>query len=255
MSRTALRSVLIVDDDPVYLALYRRQLEAYADTLEVQCAEDGYQALEYLAENEPALIILDISMPRFDGHEFLAILMAKDAYAQIPIWIFSSMTDDFAQLKKKHGNALVARKPVTDELLKQALRIQFGDPSYASSTTSAPSRSGRLFNHETLVRFTGQNPQTQKAVVTEFCRLVPERKQRVLELALGMRLDDLRDLLHALEGSLGMIGGTTALKTLHELRDAAASTAGNDAIPNRAKALVAALSDLQRELQQTFELA
>ena len=58
--------VLIVDDDPFIRRLIATTLEDVAD-FEVRQAADGEQALEVAAADPPAIVFLDIDMPRLDG--------------------------------------------------------------------------------------------------------------------------------------------------------------------------------------------
>jgi CheY-like chemotaxis protein len=58
--------VLIVDDDPFIRRLIATTLEDVSG-FEVRQAGDGEQALEVAADGAPAIIFLDIDMPRLDG--------------------------------------------------------------------------------------------------------------------------------------------------------------------------------------------
>ena len=60
------RTVLIVDDDPFIRKLVSTTLEDVAG-FELREAADGVEALEAAAEVQPAIVFLDIDMPRMDG--------------------------------------------------------------------------------------------------------------------------------------------------------------------------------------------
>lgn len=60
------RSVLIVDDDPFIRKLVATTLEDVAG-FQLHQAGDGLEALETAARVKPALVFLDIDMPRLDG--------------------------------------------------------------------------------------------------------------------------------------------------------------------------------------------
>ena len=55
---------------------------------------DGASALERLAEITPALIMLDMRMPRMDGFEFLTKLRANPDWTRIPVVIVSGLGDE-----------------------------------------------------------------------------------------------------------------------------------------------------------------
>nr|NIR43077.1 response regulator [Gemmatimonadota bacterium]NIS02163.1 response regulator [Gemmatimonadota bacterium]NIT65858.1 response regulator [Gemmatimonadota bacterium]NIU53992.1 response regulator [Gemmatimonadota bacterium]NIV24615.1 response regulator [Gemmatimonadota bacterium] len=62
-------------------------------------AENGRVGLERLAENRPALILLDLLMPEMDGFEFLERLRELDGGESIPVVVITAkeLTDDDRQ--------------------------------------------------------------------------------------------------------------------------------------------------------------
>jgi len=65
-----LRKLLVIDDDTKLLASYRDLLSPYG--FEVLTAPDGQEAIGIVERNpDILLVILDISMPRMDGREWL----------------------------------------------------------------------------------------------------------------------------------------------------------------------------------------
>jgi CheY-like chemotaxis protein len=98
--------VLIVDDNPDT----REALEAVLSVkgYSAVAAADGLEALAYLRGGGPAsLIILDLCMPRMDGHAFRAAQMADPRLARIPVVIFTATGDsvkDPAPLLRKDAN-------------------------------------------------------------------------------------------------------------------------------------------------------
>ena len=64
-------SILLVDDNSIFRSLVRDYIEQQEDMEVVGEAGDGEEALEQIENLMPDLVLLDISMPRFDG---LAVL-------------------------------------------------------------------------------------------------------------------------------------------------------------------------------------
>lgn len=69
-----LKKILVVDDNEPDLYLSKETIREFDPSIEVFEAIHGQDALDKLAANifQPDLILLDISMPVMNGHEFLA---------------------------------------------------------------------------------------------------------------------------------------------------------------------------------------
>lgn len=69
--RTERRKILIVEDSPTMVKLYRMILGRDPDA-DLIIAADGFEGLDRAAQEEDlSLIVVDINMPRMDGLEFL----------------------------------------------------------------------------------------------------------------------------------------------------------------------------------------
>ena len=70
---SALKKVLLIDDDKALNFINRLTLQDHSADCHIAEALDGQQALDYLAEHDecPDVIFLDINMPGMDGFEFL----------------------------------------------------------------------------------------------------------------------------------------------------------------------------------------
>jgi signal transduction histidine kinase len=75
--------ILVVDDNPDNVELLAKRLQASGyRTCE---AYDGEQALVKVAEEDPALVILDVMMPKLDGFEVCRRLKTEDRTRSIPV--------------------------------------------------------------------------------------------------------------------------------------------------------------------------
>ncbi|GAB4503666.1 MAG: two-component system response regulator PhoP [Anaerolineales bacterium] len=68
--------ILLVDDEPSIIQLARMYLER--EGFRVQAVGDGEAALEAAASQRPALIVLDVMLPKLDGFEVCRRLRARD---------------------------------------------------------------------------------------------------------------------------------------------------------------------------------
>ncbi len=83
------RSILLIEDEPDIQTVVKFALEATGGH-EVTVAEDGLKGLEVARSEQPDVILLDVMMPRMDGHELLRLLKASDKTSEIPVIFLSA---------------------------------------------------------------------------------------------------------------------------------------------------------------------
>ena len=98
-----IRTILLAEDNPKDVEL---TLEAMADNNlanQVVVVKDGVEVLEYLRSEgayklrkagNPAVILLDIKMPRMDGIEVLRIIRSDTALKKIPVVVLTSSSEE-----------------------------------------------------------------------------------------------------------------------------------------------------------------
>lgn len=77
-----------MDDEKDLVALIARRLEAAG--YEVSTAYDGYEAVGAAQKGKPDLILLDLMLPKLNGHQVCRLLKFSDSTKEIPIVIFSA---------------------------------------------------------------------------------------------------------------------------------------------------------------------
>lgn len=85
------KKVLIVDDNPDASEPLARLLRRLG--LQAACAQSGPEALTLLEADLPDLMILDVMMPGMDGLEVLKRVRDNPRTAEMPVVIFSAITD------------------------------------------------------------------------------------------------------------------------------------------------------------------
>jgi chemotaxis protein histidine kinase CheA/ActR/RegA family two-component response regulator len=80
--------LLVVDDSPSVRRVVSNMLKA--NGWEVLTARDGVEALEQIARERPAAVLLDIEMPRMDGYELIASIRAQEQYRDLPLIALTS---------------------------------------------------------------------------------------------------------------------------------------------------------------------
>ena len=113
--------ILVVDDDTSNLRMASRILSA--EQMRVSCLKSGEDALAFLKNNRPDLILLDVHMPGMDGFEALASIRAGKETANIPV-IFLTADDDSSTETRglKAGAEDFIKKPFVPEVLLLRVR-------------------------------------------------------------------------------------------------------------------------------------
>ena len=84
-------SILVVDDDEVSVMAIDRALSRLGIANPVIRARDGIEALETMRTlMRPFIILLDINMPRMNGHEFLAEIRSDPRYKGHVVFILTT---------------------------------------------------------------------------------------------------------------------------------------------------------------------
>lgn len=117
-----LRRILMVEDDPRDVVLTLTALEQYNLANEVVVVGDGEEALDYLyqrgkfkarANGNPAVLLLDLKLPKVDGLEVLQQIKTDEGLKMIPVVVLTSSREERDMLAsyKLGVNAYVV-KPV-----------------------------------------------------------------------------------------------------------------------------------------------
>jgi DNA-binding response OmpR family regulator len=91
----AMRTVLVVDDEPRIVQLARDYLEHAG--FAVRTASDGRAALDEVRRQRPDLVVLDLGLPGLDGLEVTRELR-RDPASQIPIVMLTARDDELDKL-------------------------------------------------------------------------------------------------------------------------------------------------------------
>ena len=114
--------ILLVEDDPKDVELTMTALEEYNLSNEVVVAMDGEEALDYLyyrgkfqrrSSDNPAVVLLDLKLPKVDGLEVLETIKQDEKLKMIPVVVLTSSREerDLVASYKLGVNAYVV-KPV-----------------------------------------------------------------------------------------------------------------------------------------------
>ncbi len=85
------KRILLAEDDIFVRDMYSVRLKK--DGYEVKTVKDGRQALEWLSQNTPDIILLDIMMPFMDGLEVLAEIQKNENLNTIPVIMLTNLSE------------------------------------------------------------------------------------------------------------------------------------------------------------------
>ena len=98
-----LRTILLAEDNPKDLELTLEALAEHNLANQVAVVKDGVEALEFLRREgkyklrkpgNPAVLLLDIKMPRMDGIEVLRAIRCDPALKTLPIVMLTSSREE-----------------------------------------------------------------------------------------------------------------------------------------------------------------
>src|SRR6266404_1042119 len=112
--------ILLLDDDPDLLDLYREILSQLPSQPEIHTATSGTRAIALLEAEAFRLLICDLKMPKMDGLQVLSIVRRK--YPQLRTVVLTSVMDEqFRSRVYALGVDLFWRKPGTEEEIRMFL--------------------------------------------------------------------------------------------------------------------------------------
>ena len=113
--------VMVIDDSKTI----RRTAETLLskEGCEVITATDGFDALAKIADSHPAIIFVDIMMPRLDGYQTCALIKNNADFQSTPVIMLSSKDGLFDRAKGRIvGSDQYLTKPFSKDELLSAIR-------------------------------------------------------------------------------------------------------------------------------------
>lgn len=104
---------------------------------EVITASDGFDALAKIVDHNPAVIFVDVLMPRLDGYQTCAVIKQNSTFKDVPVILLSSRDGLFDKARGRVvGSDQFLTKPFTKEELIEAIQAHI--PGFAAAQQTAP---------------------------------------------------------------------------------------------------------------------
>jgi two-component system response regulator len=131
-----LKTILIVEDNPDHLELALLTLREDGAHNDIVVAHDGAQALDYLhgqgahagrdCTRQPALVLLDLKLPKLSGIEVLQRMRAHPLTATVPAVVMTSSSEeeDMAASYRSGANSFVCKPVDFGEFTRKLKHLQ-----------------------------------------------------------------------------------------------------------------------------------
>jgi CheY-like chemotaxis protein len=170
--------ILIVEDEPNDVELTLAALEEHDLGTEIVVARDGQEALDYLhrrgafntrSNGNPALVLLDLNLPKVDGLEVLQQMKSDERLKGVPVVVLTSGTfgEDVGIEALKKG--------ATDYVLKT--RLSRLPPAVQAALREGKERAERKRAEEALRRSEMYLAEAQRLSRTGSCALNPTTRK------------------------------------------------------------------------------
>ncbi|WP_405267806.1 response regulator [Cellulophaga sp. Ld12] len=126
-------TILLVEDNEGDVLLTTEALESCKITNTLKVVNDGEEALNFVFkkrpfanEKTPDLILLDVNLPKKNGHEVLQILKADSTYKHIPVVMLttSSSTLDIKKAYSHYVNCYITKPVEPTDFLSAVAQIE-----------------------------------------------------------------------------------------------------------------------------------
>ncbi len=121
------KPILLVEDDRIDAMTVQRALKDIKVANQVIIRENGEEALEYLRDEanlKPAIILLDLNMPKMNGIEFLEVAKTDDSIRKIPVIVLTTSHGEWDRIQSFDlGAAGYMVKPVDYTQFVEVIRV------------------------------------------------------------------------------------------------------------------------------------
>ncbi len=121
------KPILLIEDNKVDISLVESAFDEININAQLIVARNGEEALNILRDEHqelPSLILLDLSMPKMNGYEFLQLIKQDDQLKLIPILVWTTSSDEQDVVECfKLGVAGYMVKPFDYDQLIESIRI------------------------------------------------------------------------------------------------------------------------------------
>ena len=112
------KRILVVDDDPDLVESVAMKLES--ENYEVIKAYDGVEAWDQINKEKPALVILDVMMPRKNGYELCDEIKRSDDHKKIVVLLLTAVAEAVTSTNYTHWDG---KNTLADDYIPKPINL------------------------------------------------------------------------------------------------------------------------------------
>jgi two-component system sensor histidine kinase BarA len=215
--------VLAVDDNDANLKLIAELL--LEQVVEVTTATNGEEAIEYCRHEKFALIFMDIQMPVLDGISALKVIRAQTFNECTPIIAVTAhaLGEEKNRLLKLGFDSYMT-KPIDEAMLHHSI-YEYCDSALLSlngkeaQVSSAPTidKPAQIIDWPLALKRAGKKEALAKDMFKGLVNSLPETKANISEALISQDIEQLKILIHKLNGACCYSGVPNLGKVTHEI--------------------------------------
>ncbi len=118
-------SLLVVEDNAQMARLYKQSIESWQENINLSISNNGYDALIFLGDKKPDVIITDLLMPQMDGYQMLKSISVHAKLQASQIIVVTGLgTDEISTFGELLSNTHVFTKPIDFIALHKYLKFE-----------------------------------------------------------------------------------------------------------------------------------
>ncbi len=112
--------LLVVDDEPMNRLMMKK---IFSTSYRVECVSSGIEAIDFIQNKTPDMILMDIMMPEMDGRETFEIIKSMKGRDSLPVIFMTADEDDDTETELFRRGAMdFIRKPFVAEIARERVR-------------------------------------------------------------------------------------------------------------------------------------
>lgn len=131
MKNNLLKPILLVEDNPMDVDLTIRAFQRRRLSNPIEVARDGREALDWLprweaGEPTPAVVLLDLKLPKIDGLDVLRALKEHNRFRKIPVVVLTTSAEqrDVQEAYRLGVNSYIVKPVNFDKFMDVATHIE-----------------------------------------------------------------------------------------------------------------------------------